>query len=167
MSCLIFPQLSIRLLPILPKLSINNPTRNFDIETATFANRKLWIASRLAALLYILRRKRHLSIQRKKLYLRMSSVLLNTSILAIYGLWKSSEIVLLTNRSQYVLLTNHSHYVCPCICNAAIRIKIPSFDSAWEIVLTDFKCITKHQYSSVMAFENQAKLYCWQIAQNY
>jgi hypothetical protein len=40
---------------------------------------------RLAALLYILRRKRHLSIQRKKLYLRMSSVLLNTGILAIYG----------------------------------------------------------------------------------
>ena len=57
-----------------------------------------------AALLYILRRKRHRSIQRKKLYLRMSSVLLNTSILAIYGLWKSSEIVLLTNRSQYVFV---------------------------------------------------------------
>ena len=61
---------------------LNNFTRNFDMETATFANRKL----RLAALLYILRRKRHRSIQRKKLYLRMSSVLLNTSILAIYGL---------------------------------------------------------------------------------
>jgi hypothetical protein len=30
----------------------------------------------------------------------MSNVLLNTSILAMYGLWKSSEIVLLTNRSQ-------------------------------------------------------------------
>jgi hypothetical protein len=42
------------------------------METATFANRKL----RLAALLYILRRKRHRSIQRKKLYLRMSK---NTS----------------------------------------------------------------------------------------
>jgi hypothetical protein len=40
----------------------------------------------------------------------MSNVLLNTSILAIYGLWTSSEIVLLTNRSQYVLFTNHSHY---------------------------------------------------------
>ena len=40
----------------------------------------LWFI-RLAALLYILRRKRHCSIQRKKLYLRMSSVLLNTSIL--------------------------------------------------------------------------------------
>jgi hypothetical protein len=61
----------------------------------------LWFI-RLAALLYILRRKRHRSIQRKKLYLRMSSVLQNTSILAIYGLWKSSEIVLLTKRSQYV-----------------------------------------------------------------
>jgi hypothetical protein len=58
------------------------------METATFANRKLRLA--------------HRSIQRKKLYLRISSVLLNTSILAIYGLWKSSEIVLLTNRSQYV-----------------------------------------------------------------
>ena len=54
------------------------------------------------------------SIQRKKLYSRMSNVLLNSSILAIYGLWKSSEIgqiVLLTNRSQYVRLTNHSQYV--------------------------------------------------------
>jgi hypothetical protein len=70
------------------------------METATFANRKL----RLAALLYILRRKRHRSIQRKKLYLRTSSVLLNTSFLAIYGLWKSGEIVLLTNRSQYVFV---------------------------------------------------------------
>ena len=35
---------------------------------------------RLTALLYILRRKRQRSIQRKKLYLRMSSVLLNTRI---------------------------------------------------------------------------------------
>jgi hypothetical protein len=58
------------------------------METATFANRKLRLA--------------HRSIQRKKMHLRMSSVLLNTSILAIYGLWKSSEIALLTNRSQYV-----------------------------------------------------------------
>jgi hypothetical protein len=59
------------------------------METAIFANRKfiLWFI-RLAALLYILRRKRHQSIQRKKLYLWMSSVLENTSILAIYGLWK-------------------------------------------------------------------------------
>jgi hypothetical protein len=41
---------------------------------------------------------------RKKLYLRMSNVLLlNNSILAIYVLWKSSEIVLLTNRSQWVM----------------------------------------------------------------
>jgi hypothetical protein len=32
--------------------------------------------------------------------------------------------------------------------NGAIRIKIPPFDSAYEIVLTDFKCIIKHQYSS-------------------
>jgi transposase-like protein len=91
---------------------MNKFTRNFDMETATFANRKL---IRLAALLYILRRKRHRSIQRKKLYLRVSSVLLNTSILAIYGLWKSNEIVLLTNRRQYVLLTDHSHYVCPSL----------------------------------------------------
>ena len=53
------------------------------METAIFANRKF---IRLTALLYILRRKRHRSIQRKKLYLRMSSVLLNTRILAIYGL---------------------------------------------------------------------------------
>jgi hypothetical protein len=51
------------------------------METATFANSKL-----MAALLYILRRKQYRSIQRKKLYLRMSSVLLNTSILAIYDL---------------------------------------------------------------------------------
>jgi hypothetical protein len=57
------------------------------METATFANRKLRLATVvLAALLYNLRRKQHRSIQRKKLYLRMSSVLLNTSILAIYGL---------------------------------------------------------------------------------
>jgi hypothetical protein len=41
-----------------------------------------------------IRIKYHRSIQRKKLYLRMSSVLLSTSILAIYDLWKSSEIVL-------------------------------------------------------------------------
>jgi hypothetical protein len=34
----------------------------------------------------------------------MSNVLLNNSILAIYGLWKSSEIVLLINRSQYVFV---------------------------------------------------------------
>ena len=32
--------------------------------------------------------------------------------------------------------------------NSAIRIKIPPFDSAQEIVLTDVKCITKHQYSN-------------------
>ena len=33
--------------------------------------------------------------------------------------------------------------------NGAIRIKIPPFDSALEIVLiTDVKCITKQQYSS-------------------
>jgi hypothetical protein len=57
------------------------------MEIATFANRKLRLATVVsAALLYILRRKRHRSIQRKKLYLRMSIVLLNTSILAIYGL---------------------------------------------------------------------------------
>jgi hypothetical protein len=30
----------------------------------------------------------------------------------------------------YVFNTNDSHYVCPCICNGAIRIKIPPFDSA-------------------------------------
>jgi hypothetical protein len=54
------------------------------METATFANARKFI--RLAALLYILRRKRHRSIKRKKLYSRMSSVLLNTSILAI-NLW--------------------------------------------------------------------------------
>ena len=52
------------------------------METATFANRKF---IRLAVLLlYIMRRKRHRSIQRKKLYSRMSNVLLNSSILAIY-----------------------------------------------------------------------------------
>jgi hypothetical protein len=78
--------------------------------------------TRLAALLCILRRKRHPSFQRKKLYLRMSSVLLNTSIIAIYCLWKSSEIVLLTNRSQYVLLLrNHSRYVCPCTVRFSVR----------------------------------------------
>ena len=38
------------------------------METATFANRKLRLAQGLAVLLYILRRKRHRSIQRKKLY---------------------------------------------------------------------------------------------------
>jgi hypothetical protein len=93
------------------------------METATLANRKL----RLAALLYILRRKRHRSIQRKKLYLRMSSVLLNTSILEIYGLWKSGEIVLLTNRSQ---LTNRSLDLWPlslkakrnCIDDKSLKI---------------------------------------------
>jgi hypothetical protein len=135
MSCLIPPQLSIRLQPILSKLAINNSafwgkfgkikqfykefrhgSSNLRKSQVTFGHR--FGHSSLAALLYILRRKRHPSIQRKKLYLRMSSVLLNTSILAIYGLWKSSEIVLLTNRSQHLLLTNHSHYVCPCICNA-------------------------------------------------
>ena len=48
---------------------------DFDMKTATFANRKLRLATVvLAALLYILRRKRHRSIQRKKLYLRMSNV---------------------------------------------------------------------------------------------
>jgi hypothetical protein len=44
--------------------------------------------------------KYHRSNRRTKLYLRMPNSLLNSSILAIYGLWKSSEIVLLTNRSQ-------------------------------------------------------------------
>ena len=34
------------------------------------------------------------------------------------------------------------------MANGAIRIKIPPFDSAYEIVLTDVKCITKQQYSS-------------------
>jgi uncharacterized membrane protein len=82
------------------------------METATFANRKLRLA--------------HRSIQRKKMHVRMSSVLLNTSILAIYGLWKSSEIVWMSSvllntsilaiyglwkSSEIVLLTNRSQYV--------------------------------------------------------
>jgi hypothetical protein len=76
------------------------------METATFANSKL-----MAALLYILRRKQYRSIQRKKLYLRMSSVLLNTSILAIYDLWKWSEIKSLAVRTVNKS-PNHSQYVC-------------------------------------------------------
>jgi membrane-associated HD superfamily phosphohydrolase len=154
MSCQFLPKLSIRFLPIFTQIEensgkLNNFTRNFPWKqqvsnlrkSLLFCARKfikVYMLLCLTALLYILRRKRHRSIQRKKLYLRMSSVLLNTRILAIYGLWKWSEIVLLTeNRSQYVLLiTNHSHtfvhrfvlvFVMP---NGAIRIKIPPFDSA-------------------------------------
>jgi hypothetical protein len=80
-----------------------------ESHTNSYTGPRLVSKLRLAALFYSLGRTRDRSIQRKKLYLRMSSVILNTSIPAIYGLWKSSEIV---------LLTNHSHYVCPCICNA-------------------------------------------------
>jgi hypothetical protein len=39
----------------------------------------------------------------------MSNVLLNNSILAIYGLWKTSEIVLFTNGSK--LITNAVHFI--------------------------------------------------------
>jgi hypothetical protein len=46
--------------------------------------------------------KYHCSIQHNKLYLQMSNVLLNNSILAIYGHWKTSEIVLLTNCSKLI-----------------------------------------------------------------
>ena len=77
---------------------------------------------RLTALLYILRRKRHRSIQRKKLYLRMSSVLLNTRILAIYGIVDHNSITRTTFVHRFVLV-----FVMP---NGAIRIKIPPFDSA-------------------------------------
>jgi hypothetical protein len=66
------------------------------METATFANRKFIVYTMVytfgCAALYFMRRKRHRSIQRKKLYSQMSNVLLNSSILAIYGLRKSSEI---------------------------------------------------------------------------
>jgi hypothetical protein len=56
------------------------------METATFANRKfIKVYTFDCAALYF-EKKAHRSIQRKKLYLRMSSVLLNTRILAIYGL---------------------------------------------------------------------------------
>jgi hypothetical protein len=75
----------------------------------------------------------------------MTNVLLSTSILAIYGLWNSSEIVLLTNCSQYVLSTQitRSTFHIVFVLNAAIRIKIPPFDSELEIVLiTDVNCIT-------------------------
>jgi hypothetical protein len=149
MSCLIPPppQLSIRSLPILPKLSINNSAfwgkfgkieqfdKEFRTETATFANRKF---IRLAALLlYILRRKRHRSTQRKKLYSRMSNVLLNSCILANYGLWKSSEI------GQIVLLINRSQYVLYC----------------WQITRTTFVLVFNDNVSSCIHWCIQ--LYCW------
>ena len=60
----------------------NRQTEKLNFDTNYITTKFI----RLAALLYILRRKRHRSIQRKKLYLRMSSVLLNSSILEIYGL---------------------------------------------------------------------------------
>jgi hypothetical protein len=69
---------------------------------------------------------------------------------------------------QITRSTFHSVFVMP---SGAIRIKIPPFDSALETVLiTDVKCITKQQYIPAIygfVFESQAKLYCWQIAQNY
>ena len=55
------------------------------------------------------------------------------------------------NQAKWYLLTIarstfHSVFVMP---NGPIRIKIPAFDSALEIVLiTNVKCITKHQCSS-------------------
>jgi hypothetical protein len=83
----------------------------------------------------------------------MSSVLQNTSILAIYGLWKSSEIVLLTNRSQYVLLlqiTRATFVLVFVMPNGAIRIKIPPFDSALEIVLiTDVKLLLNNSILAI------------------
>ena len=40
------------------------------------------------------------------------------------------------------------HVLVFVLPNDTIRIKIPPFDSALEIVITDVKCITKRQYSS-------------------
>jgi hypothetical protein len=48
------------------------------------------------------------SIQRKQLYLRMSNVLLNNIILAIYGLWKSNEIVLFTSWFEIIKLIKNA-----------------------------------------------------------
>jgi hypothetical protein len=146
MSCLIFPPIIRKNPANFTQITINNPAfwgkfgkieqfyKEFRTETATFANRKF---IRLAALLlYILRRKRHRSIRRKKLYSRMPNVLLNSSILAIYGLWKSSEIgqiVLLINRSQCVLycwqITRTTFVLVFVMPHGAITIKISPFDS--------------------------------------
>jgi hypothetical protein len=65
------------------------------------------------------------------------------------------------NCLQITRSTFHSVFVMP---NGAIRIKIPPFDSALEIVLiTDVKCTVL--LNSILAnmafvFESQAKLYC-------
>jgi hypothetical protein len=153
MSCLIPPpQLSIRLLPILPKLSINNPAfwgkfrkiEQFYKEFwhGTFANRKL----RLAVLLYILRRKRHRSIQCKRLYFNMD-VKCITKHQYSSDLWplkiKRNCIVRQIARSTFCWQITRSTFHSVFVLNAAIRIKIPLFDSELEIVLiTDVNCIT-------------------------
>jgi hypothetical protein len=50
---------------------------------------------------------------------------------------------------QITRSTLHSVFVMPNGAITPIRITIPPFDSALEIVLiTDVKCITKQQYSS-------------------
>ena len=82
----------------------NASTAALPIKIPCPSNR--WLRPTISGLIFIQvtqqGEKYRRSNQRTKLYLRMPNSLLNSSILAIYSLWKSSEIVLLTN------VTNHS-----------------------------------------------------------
>jgi hypothetical protein len=119
----------------------------------------------LAALLYILRRKRHRSIQRKPLYLRMSSVLLNTSILAIYGLWKSSELYCW----QIARSTFHSVFVMP---NGAIANKDKNTTVRFSVRIKKLYLRISNVLliinTSILAIYGlwKAKLYCWKITRS-
>jgi hypothetical protein len=70
----------------------------------------------------------------------MLSVLLNTSILAIYGLWKSSEIVLLTNRSQYTYycwqITRATFVLVFVMPNGGSCLKVHTSDHEWPRMTT-------------------------------
>ena len=85
-------------------LETNASTAALPIKIPCPSNR--WLRPTISGLIFIQvtqqGAKYRRSNRRTKLYLRMPNSLLNSSILAIYSLWKSSEIVLLTN------VTNHS-----------------------------------------------------------
>jgi hypothetical protein len=96
------------------------------------------------------------------LYLRMSNVLLNNSVLAIHGLSKSSEIVLLTNhsRSTFVLdlvLSCNAYKWRNKVKNTNVRFSVRNCTYGCQIwviprsrleIESSVKCITKQQYSS-------------------
>ena len=84
--------------------------------------------------------KYHRSNQRTKLYLRMPNSLLNSSILAIYGLWKSSEIVLLTN------VTNRSQIYIIQLFKNAVRLLLDNFRVVGFLLFGRIRMDSSHFY---------------------